>query len=105
MTPERQKALEAVADAAREERRRRDGHFTVREWDEARRQADDAITALDALPPDPAPAGEVVEVGAVEYRDGEIRFARVGSEWWRGLIDRQWRPLGTVRLPLTEVGV
>lgn len=60
-----------------------------------------AVASLDALPADPAPA-EVVEVGAVEYRDGEIRFARVGSEWWSGLIERQWRSLGTTRLPLVK---
>jgi hypothetical protein len=105
MTPERQTALEAVVKAARAWRQTNmhiEPHSN--EECEAYERFEDALHALDALPPDPAPAGNVVEVGAVEYRDGEIRFARVGSEWWGGLIDRQWRPLGTVRLPLTEGG-
>jgi hypothetical protein len=118
MTPERQKALEAVADAAREERRRRDGHFTVREWDEARRQADDAITALDALPPDPAPAGEVRKiVSMVTGHDAddvclEYAICSDGTAWllqWGKTTPIGWTPLPpiptTTRLPLTEVGV
>jgi len=76
----RMEALEAVADAAREERRRCNDHFTATEWEEARRQADDALDALDALPPDPAPAGEVVEVRAVVLASSDGNWTVFGSD-------------------------
>jgi hypothetical protein len=73
MTPERQKALEAVAAAARLDARRSgiSGQLAER------------LAALDALPPDPAPAREVVEVRAVVKRDRNtgrlFTFGRTGE--------------------------
>jgi hypothetical protein len=93
MTPERQKALEAVAAAARLDARRSgiSGQLAER------------LAALDALPPDPATAGEVVEVAVWEYPDGDIWLVRRGAcgDDWPG----KWTRIGTVRLPLTEGGV
>jgi len=101
MTPERQKALEAVAKAARAW------------WQEgaspsvqhARAVAViQALHALDALPADPAPAGGVMEVAVWASPYGELRLVRAGA-----CDDKQeaWARtrLGTVRLPLTEGGV
>jgi hypothetical protein len=79
MTPERQKALEAVAEAAREHKAAWPGP----DLPDARIKLHAAITALDALPPDPAPAREVVEVRAVVKRDRNtgrlFTFGRTGE--------------------------
>jgi hypothetical protein len=98
MTPERQKALEAVAEAAREHKAAWPGP----DLPDARIKLHAAITALDALPPDPATAGEVVEVAVWEYPDGDIWLVRRGAcgDDWPG----KWTRIGTTRLPLTEGG-
>jgi hypothetical protein len=94
MTPERQKALEAVAEAARLDARRSgiSGQLAER------------LAALDALPPDPAPAGEVVAwMVAWQAADGYIELSAPGSP--ASNRSGKWTRLGTVRLPLTEGGV
>jgi hypothetical protein len=119
MTPERQKALEAVAEAARQVACAPNVAGLL--IDALRHKLD----ALDALPPDPATAGEVVEVRAVVKRDRNtgrlFTFGRTGEtdvalvNWCNGyevvcfLTARV--PLPTVPtvdatvLPLTEGGV
>lgn len=115
MTPERQKALEAVAEAARAW------------WQEgaspsvqhARAVAvTQALHALDALPPDPAPAGEVRKiVSMVTGQDAddmclEYAICSDGTAWllqWDDTTPIGWKPLPpiptTTRLPLTDGGV
>jgi hypothetical protein len=94
MTPERQKALEAVAEAARaciDPRILRLAPLRV------------ALAALDALPPDPATAGEVVEVAVWRTPRGEV-FHHVAGSVADCKNPETWTRLGTVRLPLTEGG-
>jgi hypothetical protein len=109
MTPERQKALEAVAAAARaciDPRILRLAPLRV------------ALAALHALPADPAPAGEVRKiVSMVTGRDAddvclEYAICSDGTAWllqWGKTTPIGWTPLPpiptTTRLPLTEGGV
>jgi hypothetical protein len=74
MTPERQKALEAVAEAARAWQQTSmhiEPHSN--EECEAYERFEDALRALDALPADPAIAGEVVTLGVIR--------ARLSGQW------------------------
>lgn len=100
----RMEALEAVVKAARAWQQT-NMHIEPHsdEECEAYERFEDALHALDALPPDPATAGEVVEVAVWEYPDGDIRLVRRGARGddWPG----KWTRIGTVRLPLTEGGV
>jgi hypothetical protein len=84
--------LAALADAAREYRRRR-----REDWPEA--QVTAARSALyDALEALPAPAqGETVEVAVWQHADGSTRFSRPNSpdDEWNG-----WRRIGTTLLPI-----
>jgi hypothetical protein len=120
MTPERQKALEAVAEAAREmydaidrETSNPAYHRLYPVWG----RIGDAVAALDALP-DPAPAGEVRKiVSMVTGRDAddvclEYAICSDGTAWllqWDKTTPIGWTPLPpiptTTRLPLTEGGV
>jgi hypothetical protein len=112
MTPERQKALEAVAAAARQVACAPNVAGLL--IDALRHKLD----ALDALPPDPATAGEVRKiVSMVTGRDAddvclEYAICSDGTAWllqWGKTTPIGWTPLPpiptTTRLPLTEGGV
>lgn len=91
----RLKALEAVAEAARLLRPSVRG-----------KRLSVALAALDALPADPEPKrGEVVEVAVWEdATDGDVRYAKPGSDADKLYHRMEWIYHGTTRLPLTGDG-
>jgi hypothetical protein len=97
----RLKALEAVAEAARQFKAAR-AAVPVRNYVAETYRLEAAVDALDALPADPEPArGEVVELAVWEHNDGEIQMVRCDTEG-EGYTDGVggWTRLGTTRLPL-----
>lgn len=95
MTP-RDKAVAAVVEAAR-------GLClanTARQSTARTMALMDALRALDALPPEPEAAGDVVEVAVWEITsDGDIQITRVGSDLDRMRGDwSHWTRLGTTRM-------
>jgi hypothetical protein len=64
----------------------------------ARERLHAAVAALDALPAEPAPVGETVEVTMLVCKSGSVKFVLHGS------VDDEtspyWTRLGTTRLPI-----
>ena len=106
---DRMKLLEAVAEALRHERKGRpDPMCSVTEYAALRATTDAALSALDALPAQPQPQGETVEVRA------HIRLSNDGGAYiisGMGALNGGWiepRPSAafatiTARVPLLVV--
>ena len=95
----RLQALEALAEAAKELRRRgiMDEPLT-----EATNRLCEALDDLHALPADPAPAQEVEVAVWEEGGTGRVLTVRAGSDIDKHYAEASFQRLGTVRLPLVK---